>query len=114
MGSGLLSLNRGIASAGSVALVATLLQNRLAARTAVLTEDQSALPFGSEEVLQSLYLSFERLGDFPQVAEGKALAMLQQLFTLEAALHSYHDLFVIIGVMAAVGILPALWMGKRQ
>jgi EmrB/QacA subfamily drug resistance transporter len=114
MGSGLLSLNRGIASAGSVALVATLLQNRLATRIAVLTEDQSALPFGSEEVLQNLYLSFERLGDFSQVAEGKALAMLQQLFTLEAALHSYHDLFMIIGVIAAVGILPALWMSKRQ
>jgi hypothetical protein len=65
-------------------------------------------------VLHSLYLSFEQLGDFSQVAEGKALAMLQQLFTMEAALHSYHDLFVIIGVLAAVGILPAFWMGKRH
>jgi DHA2 family multidrug resistance protein len=114
MGSGLLSLNRGIASTGSVALVATLLQNRLATRLDLLAQDQSSMPFGSEEVLHSLYLSFEQLGDFSQVAEGKALAMLQQLFTMEAALHSYHDLFVIIGVLAAVGILPAFWMGKRH
>jgi DHA2 family multidrug resistance protein len=113
MGSGLLSLNRGIASAGSIAFVTTLLQNRLATRLAYLTQDQSALPWGSEELWQNLSSFFEHLGDFSQIADTKALAMLQQLFTLEAALHSYHDLFVIIGLLSAAGILPALWMGKR-
>jgi DHA2 family multidrug resistance protein len=114
MGSGLLSLNRGIASAGSVALATTVFQNRLEQRTLWLAQDQSALPFGAEELLQSLHLSFERLGDFAEIAEVKAFATLQQLIGAEAALHSYHDMFIIIGCISAAGILPALWMGKRR
>ena len=43
MGSGLLSLNRGIASAVSVALTTTVLQNRLAERMLLLVQDQSAM-----------------------------------------------------------------------
>jgi EmrB/QacA subfamily drug resistance transporter len=114
MGSGLLSLNRGIASAGSVALTVTVFQNRLAEHAIRLAQDQSALPVGAEELLQSLHLTFERLGDFSQMAEIKALAMLQQLIGTEAALHSYHDTFILIGCVSALSILPALWMGKRQ
>ena len=38
--------------------------------------------------------------------------MLQQLLSTEAALHSYHDTFILIGWMSAAGIVPALWMGK--
>jgi hypothetical protein len=114
MGSGLLSLNRGIASAGSVALATTVFQNRIAERTLWLAQEQSALPFGAAELLQSLHIFFERLGDFAQVAEAKAFATLQQLIDAEAALHSYHDMFIIIGCISAAGILPALWMGKRR
>ena len=49
MGSGLLSLNRGIASAVSVALTTTVLQNRLAERMLLLVQDQSAMPLGAAE-----------------------------------------------------------------
>jgi len=42
------------------------------------------------------------------------MATLQQLFSAEAALHSYHDTFILIGWMSAAGILPALWMGKAK
>jgi EmrB/QacA subfamily drug resistance transporter len=114
MGSGLLSLNRGIASAGSVALTTTIFQNRIAERTLWLAQDQSALPFGAEELLQNLHGTFERLGDFAQIAEIKAFTTLQQLIGAEATLHSYHDMFIIIGWISALGIVPALWMGKRR
>jgi EmrB/QacA subfamily drug resistance transporter len=114
MGSGLLSLNRGIASASSVALAATVFQNRLAQRAILLAQDQSLLPFGREEMLRSLYLIFERLGDFNQIAGMKSLAVLRRLINMEAALHSYHDTFIIIGCISAAGILPALWMGTRK
>jgi EmrB/QacA subfamily drug resistance transporter len=114
MGTGLLSLNRGIASAGSVALAATLLQNRLAARIIYLAQDQGLHAIGHRELLQTLTMMFMRLGDFSQLAETKALTTIQRLLTTEAALHSYHDTFIIVGCISAAGILPALWMQRRQ
>jgi len=114
MGSGLLSLNRGIASAVSIALTTTILQNRLAERVLLLVQDQSAMPLGAEELLQNFFLTFKHLGDFADMAQIKAAAMLQQLLSTEAALHSYHDTFIFIGWMSAAGIVPALWMGKAK
>jgi hypothetical protein len=48
------------------------------------------------------------------MAQIKAAAMLQQLLSAEAALHSYHDTFILIGWMSAAGIVPALWMGNAK
>jgi EmrB/QacA subfamily drug resistance transporter len=114
MGSGLLSLNRGIASAVSVALTTTVLQNRLAERVLLLVQDQSAMPFAAEELLQNFFFTFKHLGDFTDMAQIKAAAMLQQLLSAEAALHSYHDTFILIGWISAAGIVPALWMGNAK
>ena len=114
MGSGLLSLNRGIASASSVALAAAVFQHSLATRTQRLVQDQSLVPFGSGELLQDFTTTFESLGDFSQMASIKAMAMLDRLVTLEAALHSYHDTFLVVGLISAAAIIPALWMGKRK
>jgi hypothetical protein len=114
MGSGLLSLNRGIASACSVALITTLFQNRLAARALLLEQDYSARSLGAEELFQNLLVTFKGLGDVTQIAEVKAFATLQQLLGAEAALHSYHDIFIIIGCISAVSILPALWMRSAK
>ena len=114
MGSGLLSLNRGIASAVSIALTTTILQNRLAERVLLLVQDQSAMPLGAEELLQHFFITFKHLGDFADMAQIKAMAMLQELFSTEAALHSYHDTFIFIGWMSAAGIVPALWMGHAR
>jgi EmrB/QacA subfamily drug resistance transporter len=114
MGSGLLSLNRGIASAVSIALTTMILQNRLAERVLFLVQDQNAMPLGAEEVLQHFFITFKHLGDFTDMAQIKAMAMLQQLLDAEAALHSYHDTFILIGWMSAAGILPALWMGQAK
>ena len=113
MGTGLLSLNRGIASSCSVALTATVFQNRLTQRSILIAQDQSVAQVGQEDLLQHLNLVFEGLGDFSQIASTKALAMLSQLVNLEAALYSYHDTFIIIGCISAAGILPALWIGGR-
>ena len=114
MGSGLLSLNRGIASAVSVALTTTVLQNRLAERVLLLVQDQSAMPLAAEELLQSFFMTFRHLGDFADMAQIKAAAMLQQLLSTEAALHSYHDTFILIGWISAAGIVPPLWMGNAR
>jgi len=114
MGSGLLSLNRGIASAVSIALTTTVLQNRLAGRVLTLGQNQSAMPFGAEELLQNFFMTFKRLGDFADIAQIKAAAMLQELLSAEAALHSYHDTFIFIGWLSAAGIVPALWMGNAK
>jgi EmrB/QacA subfamily drug resistance transporter len=114
MGSGLLSLNRGIASAVSIALTTIVLQNRLAERILMLVQDQSAMPLEAEALLQNFFLTFTHLGDFADMAQIKALATLQELFSAEAALHSYHDTFIFIGWVSAAGILPALWMGHAR
>jgi hypothetical protein len=114
MGSGLLSLNRGIASAGSVALTTALLQSRMAERMAHILQDQSAIPWGAGDVLEQFLGTFRGLGDFADIAQAKAMTMLQDMFSAEAALHSYHDTFVMIGWISALGILPALWMKKPK
>ena len=97
-----------------MALAATVFQNRLATRTIVLTQDQSATAFGQEAMLQTLTTTFERFGDISQIAGVKALAMLHRLVTMEAALHSYHDMFLVVACISAAGIFPALWIGKRR
>ncbi len=114
MGTGLLSLTRGVASAGSVALAATIFQNRLAERAILLAQGQSLSTFGREEFIYGLTTMFTRLGDIGQMAQLKALTTVQRLLTLEAALSSYHDTFIVIGCVSAVGILPALWMNQRR
>ena len=63
MGSSLLRLNRGIASAVSVVLTTTILPNRLAERVLCLVADQSAMPLGAAALLQHLFFTFRRLGD---------------------------------------------------
>jgi EmrB/QacA subfamily drug resistance transporter len=114
MGSGLLSLNRGIASAGSIALTTAAFQNRLAERAMLLMQDQSTASLGGEELLEDFFITFKSLGDFVDIAQLKAMDMLQQLLTAEAALHSYHDIFILIGWISALAILPAFWMGKPK
>jgi hypothetical protein len=107
MGSALLSLNRGIAAASSVALVATFFQNRLAQRAIWLNQDQSTLAFSQDEMLNSLHSTFSNLGDFSQEASMKAMAMLSRLVQEEASLHTYHDTFVWVALLSAAGIIPA-------
>ena len=68
----------------------------------------------AEELLQYFFMTFKHLGDFADMAQIKAAAMLQELLSAEAALHSYHDTFILIGWMSAAGIVPALWMGKAR
>ncbi len=114
MGSGLLSLNRGIASTGSVALAATAFQTRLAERTALLAQDHMLAPTGADKLLDSLTTTFQHLGDLNQAAQMKSLAVLHDLVGAEAALHSYHDTFLIIGTITALGIVPAIWMGRTN
>ena len=114
MGSGLLSLNRGIASTGSVALAATVFQNRVAERTTLLAQDHMLAPLGTDKLLDSLTTTFQHLGDLNQMAHMKSLAVLHDLVGAEAALHSYHDTFLLIGAITALGIVPALWMGKAN
>ncbi len=114
MGSGLLSLNRGIASTGSVALAATVFQNRVAERTTLLVQDHMLAPLGASNLLGSLTATFEHLGDLNQTAQMKSLAVLHDLVGAEAALHSYHDTFLLIGAITALGIVPALWIGKAN
>jgi len=114
MGSALLSLNRGIAAASSVALVTTFFQNRLAQRAIWLNQDQSTLAFSQGEMLHSLHSTFSNLGDFSQEASMKAMATLSRLVQEEASLHTYHDTFVWVALLSAAGIIPALWMGRQR
>jgi predicted outer membrane lipoprotein len=114
MGSARLSLNRGIAAASSVALVATFFQNRLAQRTLWLNQDQSALSFGQADILNSFNDTFISLGDFSQEASTKAMAMLNLLVQEEASLHTYHDTFMGVALLSALGIIPALWMERQR
>jgi hypothetical protein len=72
------------------------------------------MPLGAAELLQHFFLTFKHLGDFTDMAQIKAAAMLEQLLSAEAALHSYHDTFILIGWISAAGIVPALWMGHAR
>lgn len=114
MGSALLSLNRGIAAASSIALVATFFQNRLAQRTIWLHQDQSTRAFGQADMLDALNHTFTSLGDVSQEASMKAMAMLSRLVQEEASLHTYHDTFIWVALLSASGIIPALWMGRQR
>jgi EmrB/QacA subfamily drug resistance transporter len=114
MGSALLSLNRGIAAASSIALVATFFQNRLSQRAIWLAQDQTSLPFGQDDILNLLNNTFINLGDFSQEAFIKAMAMLNRLVQEEASLHTYHDTFIWVALLSASGIIPALWMGRQR
>ena len=112
MGAGLRGVSHGLASASSVALAATWYQERLAVHTRRLAQEQSLTGYGRDELVQSLTLTFERLGDFGQVAQGKAFAMLNNLIRAEASLLSYHETFIIVAGLSLLAILPTLWISK--
>jgi hypothetical protein len=42
------------------------------------------------------------------------MATLNRLVSLEAGLRTYHDMFILLALISAAGIIPALWMGNRQ
>jgi hypothetical protein len=48
------------------------------------------------------------------MASVKAMATLNRLVSLEAGLRTYHDMFILMALISAAGIIPALWMGNRQ
>src|SRR4029453_2170116 len=60
------------------------------------------------------FIIFHQPGVCASKGQSKAPAMLQQLLSAEAALHSYHDTFILIGWISAAGIVPALWMGHAK
>ena len=46
---------------------------------AVLIRDPNAMTLASEELLQNFFMTFRHLGDFTDMAQINAAAMLQQL-----------------------------------
>ncbi len=65
-------------------------------------------------MLDELQTLFLRLGEFSDMASVKAMASLNRLVGIEAGLRTYHDMFILLAVISAAGILPALWMGNRR
>ncbi len=110
MGSGLLSLNRGIAGACGVAISAAILQHRTAGYTSHLGQTLAISSYGQDQLVQRLTTMFENTGDFHTLAAAKSHATLHHLLHLEASLHSYHDMFLLVGWISALCIVPTLWM----
>ena len=91
-------------------LTTTVLQNRLAERMLALAQDQNAMPLDPKNCCTTSSSSSSSWAISP-IWHRQSHGHAPGLFSAEAALHSYHDTFILIGWISAAGILPALWMG---
>ncbi len=114
MGSGLLSLNRGIAGACGVAISAAILKYRATEHAARLGQALVASSYGQDQLVQRLTTQFANLGDYGALAAVKSHTAVHRLLNQEASLHSYHDMFLLVGWISVLCIVPTLYMRVRR
>lgn len=114
LGVGLRGLLNSLGGTFGIALAGIVLQDRLAIRTLVLSENQA---LGSVEHSQLIALTRERLlqmGEDPSQVPVQAEAMLYRWLVQEATLLAYSDLFLLTSVVVLMTAVPVVWLRQRR
>jgi DHA2 family multidrug resistance protein len=114
MATGLFSLHRNLAGAVGVALSATLLESREELHQLQYAERQMLYPMGTEHATETIREVLVRDGQFGETLSQMTSAVLRQMLGERAAMESYHDLFAMFAILAAVCLVPVLLLQTGQ
>lgn len=113
-GSGFYNLTRQLGGSIGIAILTTLLAQREAFHTAVLSAKLTVFDPETQARLALMTELFRSRGSDAATAQQQALAAMQQLIQTQAAVLSYADTFRFVGVMFLCSLPLLLFLGKGQ
>jgi hypothetical protein len=98
-----------------VALSATLLETRQEVRLLHYADRQILYPLGTEQATETIQGVLMQDGQMGGTLDQMTTLVLRQQLGERAAMASYHDLFAMFAMLAAVCLIPALLLqtGRR-
>ncbi len=108
VGSGVFNLFRNVGGSVGIAVFGTLLDQRSTFHAAVLADYVHTASPAATGMLAALQAGFMQSGMAAGQAHGAALAVLQGIVAKQAAVMAYGDVFQIVALLAALGMLAAL------
>lgn len=111
--SGFYSLTRQMGGSMGIAILTTLLAQRMELHRSTLVEHIGAYSMAAQERIASLTAAFVSKGADPLTAKLQAMAVIDRTVSGQAAVISFGDIFHLVGY-AFLGCLPLLFLlGKR-
>jgi len=107
VGSGVFNLFRNVGGSVGIAIFGTLLDERTTFHAAVLGEYVNTSSAAAAKTLAALQAGLVQSGMPAAQAHGAALALLQGMISKQAAVMAYGDVFQIVALLAALGVLAA-------
>jgi MFS transporter, DHA2 family, multidrug resistance protein len=107
-GSGFYNLMRQLGGSVGIAILTTILDRREAFHQFVLNSDLNAYDLNTNERLDELTALFQSQGSDPIAAQQQAMASIEQIVNIQAAVLSFADIFRVVGV-AFLCSLPLLF-----
>jgi EmrB/QacA subfamily drug resistance transporter len=114
MASGMLNVTIGVGAAFGIAITATLLERYQMFRQAAYAEEQWLTSQGTQLALTGLHGLAVKLGQIGWEANAMARFLLQRLVAREALIGAFSDCFIILGLVALVTIVPAMFLTDRR
>ncbi|MCL6444843.1 MAG: DHA2 family efflux MFS transporter permease subunit [Alicyclobacillus sp.] len=113
-GSAFLNMMRQIGSSLGVAILTSVIQERMPIHFARVAE--SVTPWSpAGQALRTLVQHFQLAGYGPQQAHELGLLVIYQQVQLTASVQAFHDAFFASAVLGLIGIIPALFLyGKKR
>jgi MFS transporter, DHA2 family, multidrug resistance protein len=111
-GTGLFNLARQLGGSAGIAFLSTFLDHRTALHRANLVESVNVYSGAAMERLTALQNGFIAKGAAPDVAHRQALGVLDGIVQGQAAILSFEDAFLVIGVVFFCA-LPLLLLFKK-
>lgn len=110
MASGLFNLHRTMAGAVGVALTATLMEAREDVHTLLISQRQALYPLGTEIATDAVRDVLRYDGETGDTLNQMTNDVIRRQLSEEAALGSYHDLFLMFAALALLSLGPVLLM----
>ncbi len=111
-GSGFFNLSRQLGGSIGIAVLTTLLTRRQAFHRAVLVEHVSLYNLATLQRLNLLTGALESRGMEPVTAHQQAIALIDRTVNGQAAVMSYADIFLFVGVVFLASLSLLLFLGK--
>lgn len=111
-GSGFYNLTRQLGGSIGIAVMTTLLDQRVKFHTAILSSQVSVFNSQTNDRLNQLPGALQNRGSDTATAHQQALQILQNTVTQQAAILAYADLFRIVGVIFLLSLPLLLFLGK--
>jgi EmrB/QacA subfamily drug resistance transporter len=113
MGMGMMNLLRGLASVVGIAALSIVLEYRQRYHFQLLSQAQSQHPLEVAPLLDRLHSLFTLQGDWPEMVEHKALAVLNHRLHTEAAMQVYQECYLGLAFLYVLLFIPVGMLSRR-